>query len=82
MFDFSLPPVAAVLPVEAHDFLAPSVPNDHLASSLFATAQTNYLPDQDPPPKPTIIIIVSSNAKISPDDGPYPPPTTKMKNDG
>jgi hypothetical protein len=49
MFDFSLPPAAAVLPVAAHDFLTPNVPDNHQASSLFTVAQANYLPDQDPP---------------------------------
>jgi hypothetical protein len=52
MYDFSLPPATAVLPIDAHDFSAPSTPTNHPGSSLHIDIQANILPTDNPPPPP------------------------------
>jgi hypothetical protein len=48
MFDFSLPPATAVLPIDVHDFLAPNTSVNHFATSVIST----YFVDDSPPPEP------------------------------
>jgi hypothetical protein len=58
MFDFSLPPATAVLPLDAHDLSAPDAATPHPAASLLSASpiETPYAtlggPDPYPPPLP------------------------------
>jgi hypothetical protein len=52
MFDFSLPPATAVLPIDVHDFLVPNAPTNHFGISLNTIAQANIFPQENPPPPP------------------------------
>jgi hypothetical protein len=71
MFDFSLPPATAVLPIEPHDFQAPSL---HPNAQVYG-----YTSDSPPPPSPKLSIDTLAN--YSGIDNPQPPPSPKLSID-
>jgi hypothetical protein len=73
MFDFSLPPTIAVLPIEGYDFSTLSAPIGHLVSSLHhIDTQANLSPSNSPSaPKPATLQVYNS-----PGENPTPPKPT------
>jgi hypothetical protein len=71
MFDFSLPQAIAVLPIEPHDFQAPS---------LHTNAQV-YENITDSPPLPSPKLSIDTLANYSVGDFPAPPPSPKLSID-
>jgi hypothetical protein len=78
MFDFSLPQAIAVLPIEPHDFQAPSAPLDQSVSLLHANVQAyGYTSEAPTPPK----LFTNIQANYVAGDIPAPPPSPKLSID-
>jgi hypothetical protein len=75
MFDFSLPPTIAVLPIEGHDVVPPNLL--HAPAHMVAMQQVFAMDGDTPPPQPKLVgpadTLIMQQVFLINGDAPPPP---------